>query len=89
MESEKKAVKTIKCDKVTLENFTCPICQDLIQDLHECSQCRNAFCKSCIDKWQVVAATQLKSQCPLRCLNAQFIPASKLLRTELDRLVQI
>ena len=36
-------------DKQILSNFVCPVCQDLLHNPRECSKCRNAFCKKCID----------------------------------------
>lgn len=39
--------------KQTLETYQCPVCHDLITDLRECTRCRNAFCRVCVDKWQM------------------------------------
>ena len=50
--SDRVVVENNDRDKI-IESFSCPVCSDLIFDLRECSQCRNSFCKECIDKWQV------------------------------------
>ncbi|CAD8094446.1 unnamed protein product [Paramecium primaurelia] len=44
------------------QNLLCLICQELVIDPKECSQCQNLFCSDCITSW-----LQQKKKCPYNC----------------------
>ena len=45
----------------------CLICKDLIIDPIMCSECKNVFCKKCIENW-----ARKNKKCPIKC-NSNFI----------------
>ena len=56
-----------KIDKASLDAITCPICENLIWDIVDCSKCGNLFCRNCIDK----VINQVNDSCPI-CRNNPF-----------------
>ncbi|CAD8123432.1 unnamed protein product [Paramecium sonneborni] len=46
------------------QNLFCLICQELVVDPKECSQCQNLFCSECITSW-----LQRGKTCPYNCSN--------------------
>ena len=74
-------------DPSMLSNFVCPVCQDLLCSPRECSKCRNAFCKPCIDKW--LQSQNLESACPMRCRGVTFMKISVPFKHQLENLFQI
>lgn len=63
------AIKLIltKIDNITLEVLTCPICQKLVWDMIDCSQCGNIFCRNCI--YESIKKTT--NSCPM-CRQSPF-----------------
>ncbi|CAK61783.1 unnamed protein product (macronuclear) [Paramecium tetraurelia] len=44
------------------QNLLCLICQELVVDPKECSQCQNLFCSECITQW-----LEKRKSCPYNC----------------------
>ena len=44
------------------DEFTCPICQELVKQPQSCSKCNKAFCTDCIKFWQ-----EKSDICPFKC----------------------
>lgn len=46
--------------KKIIENFICPICTLVIEDIIQCAECEGVMCEHCLDSWRVKSTT-----CPL------------------------
>ena len=56
-----------KIDSITLEIVTCPICLKLVQDIVDCEQCGNVFCRCCIYE----SITKINDFLPI-CIQSPF-----------------
>ncbi|CAD8205110.1 unnamed protein product [Paramecium octaurelia] len=64
------------------KNLICAICQSLVWDPKECSQCQNYFCSECINN-----TLKQTKRCPIRCPNKMKLNAPhRLLRTQMYEL---
>ena len=50
------------CQQNITDDFTCPICQELVKQPQACSKCNKAFCTDCIKFWQ-----EKSDICPFKC----------------------
>jgi len=71
--------------KEIAEHFLCPICQYLLVDPVCCSQCKNNFCKPCLDTW-IRRQGQTRSICPNRCINFYKQKAPPIVKSMLSQL---
>lgn len=56
-----------KLDHITLEAITCPICQKLVWEMIDCSQCGYIFCRNCINE----SFNKTANTCPM-CRQSPF-----------------
>ena len=49
------------------DQIICTICKDIMIAPMICLNCQNSFCKTCIEKWNL-----LKQNCPFRCKSPNF-----------------
>ena len=50
-------------------NITCPICKRKINSLIQCLECKNYFCKLCIEN---LKSNEKNKKCPFKCKNPSF-----------------
>lgn len=65
----------------TPDNFKCNICQLLVCDPVECSNCDQLFCDECIKQWMKKG----KQNCPLCQNNVTPNPINRILKKYLDQ----
>ena len=56
-------------DDYELSNDNCILCRKKMILLIKCLECKNYFCKKCIEKWKKEYG---KNSCPFKCLNPSF-----------------
>ena len=61
----------IQNDQTIIEELTCPICFEIVNNPYMCSECNRHFCKACISNL---------SKCPFRCKYFQKVPMSRLFK---------
>ena len=62
-------------DEINSE-LICPICEEIVDDPIECSNCEKAFCSQCIQDWSSV-----KKECPNRCPKLDLRSSHRFFRT--------
>ena len=45
--------------KGNVEEFICPICENVLEDMDCCAECEALFCRECIQSW-----LKKKADCP-------------------------
>ncbi|CAK65696.1 unnamed protein product (macronuclear) [Paramecium tetraurelia] len=64
------------------KNLICVICEQLVWDPNECSQCQNNFCSICINEW-----LKKKKNCPFECTKRMQLNAPhRILRNQISEL---
>ena len=65
--NEKTIIKDEQYNEIK-DSIICQICKDIIIIPIMCSECKNSFCKKCIEKWDIN-----NKKCPFRCEKPNYI----------------
>ena len=68
-------------DQEVDRSLICSICQEILKNPKECSNCQNCFCKKCIESWKIS-----NDSCPFRCSELQLKNPHKVVMETLKKL---
>lgn len=64
--NEKTVIKDEQFNSIK-DYIICQICKDIIIIPIKCSNCKNSFCRNCIEMWDI-----RNKDCPFRCRNPNY-----------------